>query len=263
MGASGADVGLCVRAGLLRTQPFRRLRAFFRGFNQTNTMPANPPYLPSRDVDLAPWAINFDALLTANPTNYGLIAGDAVAVAAVVATFVSALSVATDPGTRTPVTIASKDAAKASMLAVVRPYAVRIARNQSVSDGLKTGIGVTVAVLTRTPVPSPASGAELTLVSAIPGVLRLQYQNPDTPGSKAAPYGSSGVELWGKYGSAYTADPSEASYLGRYGKSPVALVTSGQSGMHLSLFGRFVNKGGLQGQALVGPFGTPLQTIVI
>ena len=48
-------------------------------------MPALAPYIPVKDADLANWLDNFSALITASPATYGLVAGDAVAIAAQVA----------------------------------------------------------------------------------------------------------------------------------------------------------------------------------
>lgn len=110
----------------------------------------NPPYLPAKDQDLLSWAVNFSTLLTAHPTDYGLVSGDAVAVAAATSPFVTAMPLATNPATRSSATIADKDSTKAAMLNVLRPYAVNISLAESVDDSLKVGIGVTARKTTKT-----------------------------------------------------------------------------------------------------------------
>ena len=45
-------------------------------------MAALPPYIPSRDSKLDPWANNFQTLIAANPALYGLMAADAVIITA-------------------------------------------------------------------------------------------------------------------------------------------------------------------------------------
>ena len=45
-------------------------------------MPQLPPYIPARNANLIAWAANFSTLITASPGTYGLLAGDATAIAA-------------------------------------------------------------------------------------------------------------------------------------------------------------------------------------
>ena len=78
----------------------------------------------------------------AREPTYGSSAPEALIVDGVVQAFITALQVATDPAVRTSATVASKDAAKAAMLDVVRPIATRIKAAPAVSDADKIGIGV-------------------------------------------------------------------------------------------------------------------------
>ena len=158
-------------------------------------MPANPPNIPNRDVDLFNWAHNFAAVLTAAPTDYGLVSGDAVIVNAAVDPWETAYALATTPATRTPVSITDKDTAKATMLTVVRPYAIGIAGNPAVTNPDKVSIGVTVRVTTRTRIGMGTIPATLALEAASVENLLIRTTNPDTPATKAQPYGSRGVQV--------------------------------------------------------------------
>lgn len=158
-------------------------------------MPQNPAYFPTRNADQATWATNFNTLLTANPTDYGLTAPDAVIVDGVVDTFIAALATATNPATRTPVAIAAKDAALAAMKAVVFPYATQIAGDASVSNGLKTGIGVTVRITTRTRNPIVTAEIETSYTQTLAGLLNFRASDPATPLTKQRPLGAFGWEL--------------------------------------------------------------------
>lgn len=155
----------------------------------------NPNYLPAKDSLAGPWADNFSTVLTGAPTDYGLVAGDATAVAAAVAPWITALAAATTPATRTPVTIAAKDDARAAMEAVVRPFAVAISQNPSVSNELKTTIGVTPRITTKTrnAVSSNIAGVSPYFDSL--GNIVFNGYDPDTPDSKARPLGALGWEL--------------------------------------------------------------------
>ena len=225
-------------------------------------MPAYPSYIPARDADCAAWATNFDTLLTAAPATYGLSAPDAVAVAAVVAPFISALTAATDPATRTPGTVAAKDAARAAMEAVVRPYAVRISKNPAVTNEDKTAIGVTVPSTTPTPIPAPAVAPELGVLAITPLNLKGTYKAAGAS-NKAKPFGVIGVEIAIAIGVAHTVDPNAATYVKTVTKSPFNLsFSSSDQGKNLTVFGRFVTRGGPGGEAQSGPWSAPLQTFV-
>lgn len=227
-------------------------------------MPANPPYIPAKDVDFDAWLTNFSTLLTAAPTTYGLLAGDAVIVAGLQASWNAAYLLATTPSTRTPVTVADKDAEKVAALAGVRPYAQRIAANPGVTDMDKVAIGVTVRVTTRTPVPPPAVSPGLSLVAMTPGQGQFRYFNLADPNSKKVPYGSGGVEVWSAVGTAFATDPSQATFRGRVTKAPfIQSFDPGDSGKKLTMWVRYVNRGGAHGQPLVGPWSDVLQAVVV
>jgi hypothetical protein len=153
-------------------------------------MAANPDYMPTKEAELNTWLSNFSALLTATPLAYGLTAPDAVAVAAEQAAFSAALAAATEPATRTKVTVRAKDTAKQSMLTVVRRYATAISANPDVSAALKTGIGVTVKKVARPRNSVVGLRATLSADSITKTCWMLRFQNPDAPGSKKLPPGA-------------------------------------------------------------------------
>ncbi len=169
-------------------------------------MPQNPNYIPAKDSLTGPWADNFSTLLTSAPTDYGLVAGDATAVAAVVTPWLAALAAATTPGTRTPVSVAAKDDARAAMEAVVRPFAVAISQNPSVSNELKTGIGVTARITTKTRNSVVGIPAEGTVANRGTGGVQFGVFNPDTPDSQARPLGALGWEIQIKIGAVIVFD---------------------------------------------------------
>lgn len=218
-------------------------------------------YIPSSDSGFDAWLTNFSALLTAAPTTYGLIAGDAVIVAAQQVAYNAAFVTATTPATRTSPTIAAKDAARATALATVRPYAVNISLNAGVADLDKIAIGVTVAKLVPTPVPPPLTVPVLSLVSATHLVQQLAYRDTATPTSKAKPPGVTGMEIWRSIGTTASVDPSQADFNGIVTKSPlVQQFQAGDVGKVVTYWARWVTRGGPGGQAQTGPWSTSLVT---
>jgi hypothetical protein len=226
-------------------------------------MASYPPYIPPSDSLFSAWAINFDALLTASPATYGLLAGDAVAVAAVVASWVAAYPLAIDPGTRTPATVAAKDNARAGAELVIRPYAVNISLSLAVTPLDKTAIGVTVRSLVPTPIPPPATAPEIGIQSAIPLQQTLTYKEPGASG-KSKPFGVVGVEVFRAIGVTPAVDPAQAVYSGVVTKSPFrqAFVQDDQ-GKFVVYWLRWVTRSGPDGTTQAGPWSAPLQLNVM
>lgn len=229
---------------------------------KTNTriiMPQNPPYVPSRDADLGPWSDNFSTVLAADEAAYGLVPADSAAVAAVVTPWLAALALATNPATRTAATVAAKDAAKSAMLAVVRPYAVRIAGNPAVSDDDKVTIGVTVRNTGRTPIPPPTVAPVLSLDSLIIGQAKLRYANPDIPAGKAKGYGIKQVEVAVTLGTAVSVDPDGSTRREPVTKAPFALPFGPEArGKVATVWARFRTLSGPGGLSQAGPWSASL-----
>jgi hypothetical protein len=147
------------------------------------------------DVPLKDWALNFTDLLTAAPATYGLSAGNATACATAFGLYEAALTLATNPATRTAVTIADKNVQKANMRAVIFPFATTIAGNPAVADPDKVDIGVTVRITTRTRVAFGLIGLMLSMDAVSATGVTLRRQNPATPDSTAGPYGNRGWQI--------------------------------------------------------------------
>lgn len=188
-------------------------------------MPALPGYIPSKDADLANWADNFSTLLTAAPTTYGLVTGDATAVATVVNAFLAAYSTAINPSTKTPVTVAAKDVAKIDMLTTVRPYAINISLNPGVLVDDKIAIGVNPRTSTPTPIAAPTTSPVVTLVSAQPyqHVCRFRDET-SSPSVKAKPYGVTQIQIFAKASATPITDPELLNFIGVRTKAPTLIT---------------------------------------
>jgi hypothetical protein len=226
-------------------------------------MATYPAYIPAKDADFANWMANFATLLTADPDAYGLDAADAATVQPVADAFAVAYPISQDPITRTPVTVAAKDAARASAEAVTRPYAVRISQNAGVDDADKAAIGVTVRTQVSTPIPAPVDAPTLGFLKAIPLQFQGTYEVAGAEG-KSKPFGSTGMEVAVAVGVAHTVDPQAATVVKTVTKSPFRIdFTAEQQGQKLTIFARFNTTSGPGGEAQKGPWSAPLQTVVI
>ena len=221
------------------------------------------PYIPGPDADFDNWAVNFSTLITAVPATYGLVAGDAIIIAAVVNPWHAAYVAATNPTTRTSVTIAAKDAARLAAEAVVRPYATTISRNPAVLNDDKVAVGVNLPNSARTPVPPPVTQPALSLVSSVHNLMTVAYRDTSTPTSKAKPPGAIGLDLRIFIGTTTPPAPDTVAPYGVVTKSPINVgFTNGDVGKTATYWGRWQTRSGPGGVAQFGPWSAPLEVVV-
>lgn len=206
-------------------------------------MPATGPYIPAPDADFATWLANFEALVAVNFAAYGLTAGQAMDVTTVDTAFQSAYTASQDPGTRTPVTVSAKDAARITAEATVRPMAIFIRNNPAVDDPTKIALGLTVPSFPPVPVPVPTSFPVMDILAATPGQHKISYADSDAPVGKAKPYGVFDLELWAVTGVAPAPDPTGAVFVGGRTKSPFFVdLNPADAGKIITYFARWVTR---------------------
>lgn len=181
------------------------------------------PYIPVDQQGLSDWAANFAALITAAPATYGLVPGDAVTIQNASDDFAAKLTLATDPGTRTPATVADKDASRMSLNGIVRPYALLIRNNAGVTDEAKVALGLTIVDRTPTPIPAPTTLPLISVAMATPLQQTLEYSDATTPTSKAKPFGAIGLQIFAKTSATPITDPTALTYMMTATKSPFNL----------------------------------------
>lgn len=219
-------------------------------------MPAD--YIPKKQLELRTWALNFSTLITAAPGVYGLVAGDAVTIAAQYAAYNVALTAAIDPATRTPTNVADKDAARASMLAVLRPYAIQIRNNVGVSDENKIALGLTVVDRTPTPIPAPTTIPVISVSMQTALQMTMQSYDATTPTSKAKPFGAIAMQIARKTSATPIADPSALPIVDTVTTSPFTLNWSGaDQGLRAYIAARWITRKGLP-----GPWSAIVEAIV-
>lgn len=230
---------------------------------QSHQNQMSPTYLPAADAQFNDWIVNFSTLLTASPSTYSLAVPDAIIVAGVTAGWAAAYLLAIDPGTRTSVTVATKDAARASAEVIVRPYAVGISLNPGVSNGDKVDIGVTVRSNIPTPIPAPVTPPTISLISATPLVHQLMIR-PVGSSSKAKPAGCIATEVARSVGTVAATDPAQLSIIGQYGKTPLIQSFAAQDqGKICTYAARFRTRSGPGGVSQAGPWSALTSYVVI
>lgn len=229
---------------------------------QLTAMPND--YVPARLADFSAWLLNFATLIAVDPTDYGLIAGDSTAISAQNTAFQAAYLISTTPGTRTAGTVAATQGARAAALAVIRPYAMRINANQTVTNLQRADLGITIRTTVPTPIPPPATSPALLLVSATPGVHTLQVRDSLTPTAKAKPAGVIGLELWVAVGTVPAVAPEAGAFKQITTKTPFQVSFGApDKGKVATYFGRWITRSGNSGVSFSGPWSAPLDAIII
>lgn len=191
------------------------------------------PYIPNKDVDLVTWGNTFASALTANPAAYGIDAGDALLIQTEYDDYAAAYTIATDPATRTPETVAHKNGEKALFLADARYFAQLISANRGVSNEDKIAAGLVIPDTVPTPVPTPTTAPQLQLVGATPGIHTIRYHDESTPTTKAKPFGVIGALLFRVLATtdAGNFDMNDGELIADLTKSPAAVpIPEGNSG---------------------------------
>lgn len=223
-----------------------------------------PNYIPAKDADFALWLQNFATLIAAAPATFGLTAGDAAIITPVNTAFQASYLAATDPATRTSVTVATKTSDRAAAEATVRPYAVQISRNPAVTDGDKVAVGVSLPPLPPTPIPPPATNPALALIAATDLQHQLSIRDVTTPTSKKKPYGVIGAEVWVAVGEVPAVDPMAGNLKATTTKTPARFgFQPEQRGKTATYFARWVTRSGPDGVAQPGPWSAPLAIVIV
>src|SRR5689334_10936163 len=105
------------------------------------------------DAGLLASSLNFLNLITANPTQYGLVAGDATAFGLVQRAFASAMDACT-PGSRNQAATANKNACRAALKNAWNLLANKVNSDASVTDAMKIELGIPPRALPQ-PIPAP------------------------------------------------------------------------------------------------------------
>lgn len=181
------------------------------------------PYIPSRDADLSVWAGNFVNVLTLNQPTYLITGVPLTTLQANVASYQAALIIASDPGTKTKVTVATKDAARTVMLSNIRLVASQIQSIPGITPGDLSAAGLTVRDTSRTPIPPPVTFPIISLLGVAGGQLRLALSDELTPLARRKPVGVLNALLVVKASPGTPADSYDGIPLATVGRVPTSI----------------------------------------
>jgi hypothetical protein len=230
---------------------------------------AQPPYIPTQQAKLVTWAENFNSLILAAPSTYGLLPADANTINSYVTAFTNAYaqSAKQSPSTRTTAAITATNNAQAAMLGIVRTYAQQIRNNQGVTSANKQALGLNVPSSSRTPIPVPSTAPVIAVVGSTPLTFTMTIKDPTAPASpRKKAVGARAYAIF------YALTPVSApppttpttSVLTIGTKTPFpASFPTGSSGQNATLWGAWSGRVvGAPGGAGYGPVSTPVTQIV-
>ncbi|MGP1681402.1 MAG: hypothetical protein ACTS8S_03630 [Giesbergeria sp.] len=215
-------------------------------------------YIPATDGGLEAWALNFDTLITAAPTTYGLTAPQAATYAGLYSAWNAAYIAATTPSTRTKPAVAAKDSARLALVDYSRELGMIVQAWPSITPTLLGDLGLTVRDTTPTPIPAPTTVPLVSILAGTNLALTVRYADELTPSARKKPFGATAIELWAKVDDVPPVSPADTSFLGLYTRNPIALAFGGGDGGKLcTIYGRWVTRRGL-----VGPWSLPASMTV-
>ena len=206
-------------------------------------------YIPLKIAIYAAWMLNFSTKLTAAPATYGLVAGDASAVAAQYSVFSAAYAISSAPATRTSVTVANTQTSRNALSILVRNYARIILANSGVADSDKTALGLTIKDTHPTPIPTPGTSPVIAFVGATPGQLTLTFRDTGSSlKSRSKPAGVTALQMFILFATTAPATPDATPFFGLVTRSPFAVdVPPADVGKDAWIYGRWLNAKGKPG----------------
>lgn len=217
-----------------------------------------PDYLPRKDTDLRQWTANLSAQISANPGVLGLSPLQALDYAASVADFAAALGLATDPGTRTCGTVASKDAARRATVEMTR-ILVRIIRAvPGISESQLLDLGFS-ARSAGSPVHPPQTQPVLTLLPTVGRIVRVSLRNAGAGTVRGKPADVAGALVFYCLGPDQPADVAEWTFAGSTSRTTFEFTPPSHiaAGTQLSLLAMWINT-----KTERGPASLPITTHV-
>jgi hypothetical protein len=179
------------------------------------------PFPPSREAQLVTWSLNFKTKITATPTAFGLTAAQATAYGAKHDAFVTAYNVAQADATRSPMNVATKNDAKAALVANIRLLGGIVQRFPATTNPVRLDLGLPQRDFEPTPVPAPANAPRVVVKSVSGRTLRLRLIDIENPTKRGKPAGVIGASVFSHVGESAPADLASWKFEGNTGRTTI------------------------------------------
>jgi len=161
--------------------------------------------VPKKDSALATFAPNFATIVTGSPATYNVTAAQCTALTTASTNFLTAYNAVRAEGMRSKSLTAAKDAARAALLALLRPMYAGIAALTSVTDAQKIALGITVRK-SPAPQPAPADAPAVNVVFVRGRTVRLRLRDASSTTRRGRPAGVASATILSYVGTTPPAD---------------------------------------------------------
>lgn len=179
--------------------------------------------IPRKDSLLLPYALNFSTRITASPITFDLVAADATALSAVFTPYQTAMAAIAAPGAKSPSGVATKNAARASMVPVLRELYAKVQASTSVSDANKGLLGVRVRKASPTPLPAPSSKPAVIVKSVSGWAVTVALRDSVDTATRGKPAGVLGAAVFSFVGEAPPSEIKQWKFEGNTGQTTVVV----------------------------------------
>lgn len=172
---------------------------------------AIPLFPPSREAQLLAWSNAFFTKITATPTAFGLVAGQATAYGILNTAWANAYAAATDSETNSTAAITAKNVAKEALLngpGGARELVAIVQAFPGTTDEERSELRIRIRDVEPTPVPPPSEAPVLIVDSLLSRVLTLKIRSSEDDESRGKPEGVAGSTILMYVGAEAPLDPA-------------------------------------------------------
>jgi hypothetical protein len=173
-------------------------------------MPRN--FYFGKDADIVAGSANFAALIATGFASYGLTSAQSTAFGLLNTALQSAYTAATNPSTRTPVTIQASRQAIINMRASAVLLAKIVYATASVTDAQLVALGL-LPRASRTPIPVPSTPPTVEVLSVSGRLVNIRVHDLDSE-RRGIPFGARGANIYSFVGPEAPTDPRQYHYEG-------------------------------------------------
>lgn len=213
-------------------------------------------FIGDTDAGILAFASNFSSVITLAPLPLGLTVLQATALAALVSNYSAALTASTDPGTRGPAAVLSKEEKKRLLISNIRLLARIVQANPAVSNDQRFSLGLPIR---RVPgsIPAPAEAPDVDIKSVSGRTIKCRVHS-STSTRRGKPAGVAGFNIYSHVGAtppSSLVDWTLEGHASRPSKVEIALPADTAPGATVWICANWYNP---RGQA--GPTSAPVST---
>lgn len=176
---------------------------------------------PRSDSALLAWSLNVLDKITADPSEYNLVAADATAYGLVHTAYADALALC-DPTNRNKANVAAKNTARTNLKNAASLLANKVYSGANVTVAQKVSLGMPPRNA-PSPIPAPTVSPTIEVLSTSAWTVKIRLINPSTGSARSKGPGISGISIFSFVGANPPADISQYQFEGNSGKTVVDL----------------------------------------